>query len=71
MAHTLPDTLSMYYTVILGVVMAVVASAALVYSIRTTSFRWVQIMFVICIIQDIETSQFELTQYLEASKIYH
>lgn len=27
-------------------------------------------MFAICIIQDIETSQFELTQYLESDKTF-
>jgi hypothetical protein len=51
----------MYYTVILGLIMAVMATAALVYSLTNTSFRWVQFMFFLCIIQDLATSQFELT----------
>jgi len=55
------DTISMYYTVILGLIMAVMATAALVYSLTNTSFRWVQFMFFLCIIQDLATSQFELT----------
>ena len=41
--------------------MAIMATAAFVYSLTTTSFRWVQFMFFLCIIQDLATSQFELT----------
>ena len=68
---TMNDTVSMYYTVILGLMMAVMATGALIYSIVTSSFRWVQMMFFLCILQDLGTAAFEFVQYLEADKIYH
>ena len=65
MVNSKADTAVMIYTVSLGFIMACIATFALIICIMKTNFRWVQLLFLLSLLQDLGTCQFMLFTWLE------
>jgi hypothetical protein len=70
MAHEYWDTMVMYYTCGLSLIMAFIATLALAESIKHTAFRWVQVIFFFSIVQDLTTFQTMYAVYLESDVVF-
>ena len=64
------DTVAMVTTEMLSIFMAIVATLSLFYVNRTSSFKWVKMMFCFCIVQDIGIVLFSLAGYLEEDDVH-
>ena len=62
---TTADKIALGVTVSLSLIMGIISTSALVYVNKNSTFKWVKMMLVFCIIQDISIASLNISFYIE------